>query len=125
MNERIRELRKALNMTQQEFADALNIKRNTVASYETGKSNASDAAVVLICRTFNANESWLRTGKGDMFIKKTREEEISEFFGSVLSSDSSFKRELVEILAKLDESAWVQLAQVAKSFIDAANKKEE
>lgn len=67
MNERLKQLRKALNFTQQEFADRLKIKRNTVATYETGKSNPSDAAVSLICREFNVNEEWLRTGNGEMF----------------------------------------------------------
>ena len=67
MNVRLKQLRKALNFTQQEFADRLKIKRNTVATYETGKSNPSDAAVSLICREFNVNEEWLRTGAGEMF----------------------------------------------------------
>ena len=67
MNERIKKLRKTLDLTQQEFADKLNIKRNTVATYETGKSSPSDAAVVLICKTFNVSETWLRTGEGEMF----------------------------------------------------------
>lgn len=67
MNLRLKQIRKALNLTQQEFADRLKIKRNTVATYETGKSNPSDAAVVLICREFNVNEEWLRTGVGEMF----------------------------------------------------------
>lgn len=67
MHMRLKEIRKALNLTQQEFADRLKIKRNTVATYETGKSNPSDAAVSLICREFNVNEEWLRTGTGEMF----------------------------------------------------------
>ena len=67
LKDRIKTLRKVLDLTQQEFADKLGIKRNTVATYETGKSNPSDAAVLLICKTFNINEEWLRTGKGEMF----------------------------------------------------------
>ena len=67
MNERIKEIRKINNLTQQEFADRLKIKRNTVATYEAGKSFPSDAAVSLICREFNVNENWLRTGQGEMF----------------------------------------------------------
>lgn len=63
-------MRKDLDLTQQEFADKLNIKRNTVATYEIGKSNPSDAAVVLICKTFNVSEAWLRHGEGEMFVKR-------------------------------------------------------
>lgn len=70
LNERIKKVRKSLDLTQQEFADRLSIKRNTVATYERGKSDPSDAAVVLICKTFNVSETWLRTGEGEMFVPK-------------------------------------------------------
>ena len=69
MKDRIKKLRKELDLTQQEFANRIGIKRNTVASYETGKSNLSDGAVSLICREFNVNEKWLRTGQGEMFLE--------------------------------------------------------
>lgn len=70
IKERLKKIRNNLHLTQQEFADKLGIKRNTVATYETGKSNPSDSAVVLICREFNVNEEWLRTGRGEMFNPK-------------------------------------------------------
>ena len=77
MNERLKQLRKSLHYTQQEFADKLGIKRNTVATYEAGKSNPSDAAVLLICREFNVNEDWLRNGNEPMFIEIPEEDMFS------------------------------------------------
>lgn len=67
MNERIKALRKALGITQQAFADRLGIRQNTIAKYETGRGNPTTAVVSLICREFSVNETWLRTGAGDMF----------------------------------------------------------
>ena len=67
IKDRIKEIRSKFNLTQQEFAERLGIKRNTIATYETGKSNPSDSAVVLICKEFNVNENWFRTGEGEMF----------------------------------------------------------
>lgn len=69
LSERIKKMRKELDLTQQEFADKLGVKRGTVATYERGRSDPSDAAVVLICKTFNVNETWLRNGEGEMFNK--------------------------------------------------------
>lgn len=66
IKDRIKEIRRKNNLTQQEFANKLGIKRNTIATYETGKSNPSDSAVVLICKEFNISEDWLRNGKGEM-----------------------------------------------------------
>lgn len=68
MNERIKEIRKALNLTQQEFADRLKIKRGTLANYEIGRNEPIGAIISVICREFNVNEDWLRSGKGEMFI---------------------------------------------------------
>lgn len=67
MNERIKELRKALGLTQQDFADKLGIKRGTISNYEIGRNIPIDAVISLICREFNVNETWLRDGSGDMF----------------------------------------------------------
>lgn len=67
MNMRIKKLRKALGLTQQEFADKIGIVRGNIATYETGKSKPGDAVVSLICREFSVNEEWLRTGNGEMF----------------------------------------------------------
>lgn len=69
MEERIKALRKALGLTQQEFADRLSIKRNTIANYETGRNAPIDAVISLICRSCNVNETWLRTGEGEMLAE--------------------------------------------------------
>ncbi len=68
MNERIKELRKVLGLTQQQFADKIGIKRTTIATYENGRNTPIDAVISLICLKFNVNETWLREGSGDMFI---------------------------------------------------------
>ena len=65
MKNRIKEIRKDANLTQQEFANRLGIKRNTIATYESGRNTPIDAVISLICREFKINEEWLRFGKGD------------------------------------------------------------
>lgn len=66
MNTRIKFLRKHLNLTQQEFADRLGVRRGTIASYEAG-SAPSSRTISDICRVFGVDELWLRTGEGEMF----------------------------------------------------------
>ena len=70
MNERIKKLRKALDLTQQEFADSIGMKRNTIANYETDRNEPSNSVITLICKTFDVSEKWLRTGDGEMFLAK-------------------------------------------------------
>ena len=68
IGERIKELRKALRMTQTAFADRIGIRQNSVALLEMGRNTPSDQTVAFICREFRVNEDWLRTGAGEMFV---------------------------------------------------------
>lgn len=67
LNTRIKQLRKALGMTQQKFADSIGVKQNTVAQYEIGRNEPIESVIALICKEFNVNRSWLVEGVGDMF----------------------------------------------------------
>lgn len=99
MNERIKELRKELKLTQQEFADALNIKRGAVANYEIGRNEPIDAVVSLICKTFNVNEEWLRSGAGDMFLELPEEDEEAAYVSELLEdSDNDLYKLIKEIM---------------------------
>lgn len=122
MNERIKELRKTLGFTQQEFADKIGVKRNTVATYEMGRSVPSDSAISLICREFNVSEAWLRTGEGPMFLERSRDEELSAFFGDLLAGQPDFKRRLITVLSRLNESEWELLEQMADKLVEEAQK---
>lgn len=124
MNERLKKLRKTLDLTQQEFADKIGIKRNTMATYESGRNTPIDAVISLICREFNVNEEWLRTGEGEMFIDLTRDEEIARFVGDVLKDeDDSFKKRFALMLAALDESDWESLQKMVE-LLQEKNKKD-
>lgn len=75
--ERIKKLRKDLNLTQQKFADRIGTTQNVIANYESGRREPSAAAFNNICKTFNISEEWLRTGDGEMFMQSP-EEDINE-----------------------------------------------
>lgn len=64
---RIKQIRKALDLTQTEFADRIGSVQNTVTGYESGRRNPSTPVISLICREFGVNEQWLRDGVGEMF----------------------------------------------------------
>ena len=122
MNERLKKLRRELGLTQQEFADKIGVKRNSLANYETGRNTPIDAIIVSICREFNVNEDWLRTGKGNMFIKLSYSDEIAQFVGDLLSEeDDSFKKRLISGLAALDDNGW----KVLENFLDSIQIKKD
>ena len=125
MNDRIKTLRKVLNLTQQEFADQIGMKRNTVANYETHRNEPSNAVITLICKTFNVDEIWLRTGEGEMFRKISRDEEISAFMGDVLRQEpTDIRKRLIEALSKLSCDDWKVIEKLAVELA-WTNKKED
>lgn len=120
---RIREVRVSNNLTQQSFADRIGISRGALANYEVDRNEPIDAVITLICREFNINESWLRTGEGEMMRPVSRDEEISSFMGDVMRGESDdFRRRLVAVLAKLDVSEWEILEKMALKLADECKK---
>ena len=94
---RTKELRKALGLTQQQFADRLHITRGAVSNWDLDITSPSDAAVSLICREFNVREAWLRDGTGDMLEQLTEDEDRARFFGGLSKESAS-----PEVLAFID-----------------------
>lgn len=113
IGERIKCVRTEKGYTQQKFADALGLKRNTVGGYEIGTVVPSERTILDICDKFHVNEDWLRYGEGEMFLKRTREEEIAAFMGSVLDGPNNFRKRLISVLANLDEDDWELLEEMA------------
>lgn len=114
MNERIKKIRKELGLTQEDFSSKIGLSRNFIAQIETGAKNPSERTILDICREYNINEVWLRTGKGEMRIKRTRNQELQAFANDVMEDvDESFKKRFVLALSKLNESDWETLKKIA------------
>lgn len=117
MNNRLKELRTHLNLTQQEFADKLGTSRNNIAGYEIGRRSPSDAVVSLICREFNINEEWLRTGDGEMYKHQDRETEIAIMVDKLFREESdSFKFRFIKALCNMDDKGWDVLESLVKDI---------
>ena len=107
-----------MDLTQQELAEKLGIKRNTIATYESGRNEPIDAVISLICTKFNVNEAWLRDGTGEMFVEMDVEDRLMDWAGSVLGGhDSKFKKRFVTMLMGLSESEWEFLEKKAKELV--------
>ena len=115
MQERIKALRKTLGLTQQNFAERIGVKRQTVAQYEIGRNIPTDMAINLICREFSVDETWLRTGEGEMFRARTQSEELASFFGRLLTlDDADIQSRFVTALSHVGPEGWAAL----EKFID-------
>lgn len=112
MNKRIKELRKALNLTQNELGSRIGMTPNTITNYETGRRVPSNQVIFSICREFNVNENWLRTGNGDMFNPISEDEELDLYVGRISGGTDEFKKNLIKTLCKLSEDEWDVLKKI-------------
>jgi len=107
IGERIKKLRKGLDLTQQEFSERIGIKRNTIAKYETGRGEPIDAVISLMCREFNVNETWLRAGEGEMF-NSAQETEL----------DILAKKYRLSDIGRALIAAYIQLNETDRASVD-------
>ena len=104
MYNRIKEIRKTLNINQIDFAKQIGLSQSTLAMIEVGKRNFSDKHIKLICSTFNISEHWIKTGEGNMF------------------NCSPYERELITIFENLSPITQKYLINIAKELLE--NQKE-
>ena len=124
MKNRIIEVRNCVGkngkkMTQEEFASRLNLSRNFIIQVENGTRNPSERTIIDICKEFNVNEKWLRTGEGEMFLPIDRETEIAKLTVELLAEESdSFKNRLISALSRLSVAEWELLEKMFRNVVD-------
>lgn len=67
MNKRIKELRKYMGLSQEEFGNRLGISKSAISKIEKGDFEPAQRTIKAICREFNVSYAWLVDGKGEMF----------------------------------------------------------
>jgi len=115
---RIKAIRKDAGLTQAAFGERIGITQNYVALIEGGSREPSDRTIRDICREFHVSEAWLRTGAGEMYADKTREELITEEVTRMMATaPDSFKAALIAALLRFDPDGpeWTILEDVYNS----------
>ena len=119
MKDRIKEVRKAMGMNQTDFGARIRAAQGTIAGYEIGSRVPSDTTILLICREFGVSETWLRTGAGEMFQAKSREEELGALADSLFRErPGSFRAAVVTTLLRFDPGGpeWEVLERIYRGI---------
>lgn len=115
MNERIKELRKALDMSMESFGASLGVTRSAISRIESGVVNVTNQMITAICREYNVSEEWLKTGNGEMFNELTRQEYAARLVGKAFSTNDEFIINAFVALAELPPED----IKVIKKFIES------
>lgn len=123
MNERIKEIRKVLNLTQEAFSSKINLSRNYIAQIESGIKTPSDRTVKDICDEFNINEEWLIDGIGEMF--KPVEDKLATYMAQISNGDDDFIKDLIEVYMELDKTSRDALKEITNRMINKKKEREQ
>lgn len=122
MKDRIKIVIQNANISKTVFAERLGISQAFVSQMCSGVREPSDRTITDICREFGCNEAWLRTGEGEPFRERSREEEIMNFASMTCKGTDEFRRALVAMLAKLDPEDWEALGRIADKLLEEYKK---
>lgn len=124
MNERIKEIRKMLDMTQAEFSSKIGLSRNFIAQIETGAKMPSDRTISDICREFCINKEWLLTGEGEPTIEACQEERYAVNVGKLQRADHETIMRWVNAIAETNPEVLVEIEKFMKKILGIEDEPE-
>lgn len=122
MNERLKELRKTLKLTQKEFGEKIGLTNFTISDIEKGKLSLTERNLNLICERFNVNKEWLKNGTGGMFLPDLPVDEFSCLLSEIEESDDEFIKNFLWAYWQLDEKGKQVIKSFLKSLIEGQKK---
>ena len=123
MKNRIKQIRKHYNLNQEDFGKRIGAKQSTVTAYECGNRVPMDVTITSICREFGVNEEWLRTGKGEMFLPKSRGQEIGEIVKAAAQHDPETAAKFFSsLLEEMSDAEIVVMYEIFKRHFGTTEK---
>lgn len=124
MNERVKAIRLAQNpkMSQEAFGARIGVTGAAISKIESGDRAVTDQVIISICREFQVDEHWLRTGEGDMQRPMSRNDELARFLGEAIKGPDDFKRTLLTVMSRMTTEEWAMLERKAWELVEEMKK---
>ncbi len=122
MNERVKELRKSMNLTLEKFGNRLGVGKSAIFKIESGENGVTEQMVKLMVIEFGISENWLRTGEGEMFPKFNRTTAIAKLATQIITEKpNSFKSRFISFLVQMTDEQWTFLEKISYNFLRSEN----
>lgn len=124
MNERIKKVRKKYNLSQEEFGKRIGIGKTSVSKLESGENRPSEQTIILICKEFNINEVWLRTGEGgenNMLTKVSEDDRFSLNLGRLSITQNKMLINMVNSIAEASPEKLKYIEEFMKDCLGLNN----
>lgn len=116
MNKRLKEIRKELKLSQEEFGGRLGVTGASISRLESGSNSFTEQMIKSVCREYNVNYAWLKEGIGDMFV--SADDSVANRIDDLLAGENETAKALFRAFASLDDSDW----KVVQKIIDELKK---
>lgn len=114
MNERIRELRKHLNLTMEAFGSRIGVSKSTISNIENGNREATEHMIKSICREFGADYMWLTSGEGEMFVES--DDDFFERIDRIMAGENETRKNMFKALLYASDEDIEALARIIELF---------
>lgn len=117
MNERIRELRKNLNLTMEAFGNRIGVSKSTISNIENGNREATEHMIKSICREYGVDYIWLTTGEGEMFVES--DDDFFERIDRIMAGENETRKNMFKALLYASDDDIEALARIIELFTNA------
>ena len=116
MNERLKLLRKTLDLSQDAFAERIGMKGSSISLLESGRRNITEQVIKSICREFNVDYGCLTTGSGEMFVDS--DEDFLARVDAMLADENEDRRNMIKTLLYASDEDIEAVSRLVKYFYD-------
>lgn len=105
------------------MGDKIKLSQTHISSLENGARDATDRIISDICREFNVNEQWLRTGEGEMFIKPetfsldeyAQKSQLSELELDIIKSYMDLNKDVRQAILKTAQQLFAKHSEITST----------
>lgn len=120
--ERIREVRKALNLTLEKFGEQIGVGKSTISDLENGRRSLSEHMTKSICREFHVDYIWLTSGEGEMFVES--DDDFYARIDQLMAGENDKRRSMIKALLYADDEDIEAFDRLVDSYLSIRNEKD-
>lgn len=122
-NERVKEIRKTLGLTLENFGERIGVTRGSMSNIENGNRNLTEQMTKSICREFSVDYMWLTTGEGEMFIDT--DDDFIERIDRIMAGEDEARKNLFKFMLELSDEDIAALDRLMKKAIEFTQNNKE
>ena len=123
MNERLKDLRKTLNLSQDAFGERIGMSGGAISLLEKGKRNVTEQVVKSICREYSVDYMWLTTGDGEMFVES--DDDFMEKIDRIMAGENDARKNMIKTLLNASDADIEALDNLIDYYIELRGNQEK